>query len=589
MNALCRTGGVVLRSITFAAATLIILGVIFLSSPGYSCTTIIAGKGATADGSVMVTHSDDGLGDASLVFVPARDHAPGSMRPVFYSHESLGFKPEWGATPTKRMITKDRAPAYDKKGPSCVPLGYIPQVPHTYAYFDGSYGIMNEHQLTIGECTTKAKIDVEPERGKRIFYSSELSRIALERTNTAREAVLLMGELIDKYGYYGTGETLLIGDKNEGWVMEMAGYDENAGDGVWAAKRVPDDEVFVAANQMRIREIDPDDSDMLFSKNIFRAAEQKGWWKPSDGKLDFTKVFGDGEFHHPYYSLRRVWRAMSILAPSLGLSPWVEDELTKAYPFSVKPDKKIRVADLAAIHRDNYEGTEFDLTAGIAAGPFGNPTRYEGNPEPIADAEGRLTELIGRFERPIDIYRCTYFYVTQSRSWLPDAVGGVLWYGSDRPSTSLLMPFYGGVAGIPNEIQRADVLNYSRESVWSAFNYVSNYCTIKWSYMIEDVRKERKIYEARAFDLQDVLEKNALALIKDGREAEARKLLTEYCEKNTIDVLEAWHGLAERLYVKYNDGYLNTEEEIAQYLFYPSKWLKEVGFEKGPTSYKKKN
>lgn len=158
-----------------------------ITVPAFSCTTTIAGKDSTIDGSVMVSHSDDGLGDASLVYVPAMDHPPGSMRPVFYSHDSIGFKPEWGGTQTHRIITKGRAPAYDKKGfPESVPLGFIPQVPHTYAYFDANYGIMNEHQLTIGECTDKAKVHPEPEPGKRIFYSSELSRVALERTKTAR-------------------------------------------------------------------------------------------------------------------------------------------------------------------------------------------------------------------------------------------------------------------------------------------------------------------------------------------------------------------------------------------------------------------
>lgn len=573
--------------ITFISIIFIII--IASSMPAYSCTTIIAGKNATADGSVMVSHSDDGLGDASLVFVPAMDHAPGSMRPVFYSHESIGFKPEWGGTQTHRIITKGRAPAYDKKGlPSSVPLGFIPQVAHTYAYFDANYGIINEHQLTIGECTDKAKVHPEPEPGKRIFYSSELSRVALERTKTAREAVMLMGEMIDIYGYYGTGETLLVGDPNEGWVMEMAGYDMEGSGGVWVAQRVPDDRIFVAANQFRIREIDPESPDMMFSKNIFDIAQKKGWWKPSDGKLDFTKVYGDGEFHHPYYSLRRVWRAMSLLAPSLGLSPWVSDGLTKDYPFAVRPDKKVNVEDIASIHRDNYEGTEFDLTAGSAAGPFGNPTRYEGNAESVADSEGRLTPLVGEFERPLDIYRCVYSYVAQSRNWLPDVLGGLLWYGPDRPSTNVLLPFYCGMTDLPREIQQANILDLSKESVWSAFNFVANYCTIKWSYMIKDIREERTALEKRAFGLQELLENNAAALIRNGKGSEARKMLTAYCEENTEEVLSAWHGLAERLYVKYNDGYLNTREEVGQPLFYPSWWLKQVGYEKGPTTYKKK-
>lgn len=279
---------------------------------------------------------------------------------------------------------------------------------------------------------------------------------------------------------------------------------------------------------------------------------------------------------------------MSLLAPSLGLSPWVTDGLTKDYPFAVRPDKKVNVEDIASIHRDNYEGTEFDLTVGSAAGPFGNPTRYEGNAESVADSEGRLTPLVGEFERPLDIYRCVYSYVAQSRNWLPDVLGGLLWYGPDRPSTNVLLPFYCGMTDLPREIQQANILDLSKESVWSAFNFVANYCTIKWSYMIKDIREERTALEKRAFGLQELLENNAAALIRNGKGSEARKMLTAYCEENTEEVLSAWHGLAERLYVKYNDGYLNTREEVGQPLFYPSWWLKQVGYEKGPTTYKKK-
>ncbi len=203
-----------------------------LTAPALTCTTIVVGKKASADGSVIVSHSDDGLSDARLVYVPAKNHRPGSMRPVYYSHCALDFKPQWGGTESHRIVDGSRAPAYNTKGdPKSVPLGYIPQVPHTYAYFDANYGIMNEHQVSIGECTNKAKVDLEPEPSKRIFYSAELSRVALERTKTAREAIRIMGELIEKFGYYGTGETLTVADGNEGWVMEMCGYDKDGTSG----------------------------------------------------------------------------------------------------------------------------------------------------------------------------------------------------------------------------------------------------------------------------------------------------------------------------------------------------------------------
>ncbi|HWR37959.1 MAG TPA: C69 family dipeptidase [Patescibacteria group bacterium] len=568
---------------------LTMLSVIMAVMPALACTTTIVGKDASADGSVLVSHSEDGLNDPAFVYVPAKDHQPGSLRPVYYTTVALGFKPEWGGSQAHRIVTKDRGAGYNIPNvPPSIPLGFIPQVAHTYAYFDGNYGIMNEHQLSIGECTDKAKVHPEPEPGKRIMYSAELSRIALERCTTAREAIKLMGELIEQYGYYGTGETLLVGDPNEGWVMEMAGYDMNGTNGVWVAQRVPDDEFFVASNQFRIRDVRPDAEDMMYSKNIFEVAQAKGWWTPESGLLDFTSVYGDGEFHHPYYSLRRVWRAQSLAAPSLNLPAWAEGPFTRTYPFTVKPDQKLSVSDLYAIHRDNYEGTEFDLTKGLAAGPFSDPNRYEGQAESVADKEGRLTPLNGEFERPINIYRCVYSYVNQSRKGLPDAIGGVIWFGADRPTTTTYMPFYSGTIDLPASVQTADILKFNRNSMWTAFNFVANYAQLKYSYMIQDIQAERSRFESKTIGEQRGLETNALALWNSGDQQGARQLLTDYSNKNAQTVLDAWWTLSQNLYVKYNDGYINNKEGgIAQPVFYPSSWLQQVGFENGPTSYQR--
>ena len=569
------------------AAIMILTGLIIYSQAD-ACTVTVTGNTASADESVMVSHSDDALGDSRMIYVPAMDHKPGALRPVFYSNCALDFKPQYGADETQRIMTRDRGPGYDTPGvPPSVPLGFIPQVSHTYAYFDANYGIMNEHQLSIGECTDMAKVHPEPEAGKRIFYSAELSRVALERCTTAREAVKLMGELIEKYGYYGTGETLAVADPNEGWVMEMCGYDMNGTDGVWVAQRVPDDGFFVAANQFRIREVRTGAKDMMYSPNIFEVAKKKGWWKPEDGPLDWTSVYGNGEFHHPYYSLRRVWRAQSLAAPSLNLPAWVEGAFTKKYPFTVKPDQKLTVENIFAIHRDNYEGTEFDMTKGLAAGPFGNPNRFEGQAEGMADKEGRLTLVKGEFERPLNIYRCVYAYVNQSRKWLPDPIGGLTWFGPDRPTTAVLMPFYAGATTLPDSIQRADVLKFDRDSMWSAFNYVANYAMLKYSYMIKDIHAVRDLFEAGAFGTQPELETQAVTLWKQGDKNGVRALLTRHSENIAAKVLHEWWKLAEHLYIKYNDGYLNTRAGIAQSVFYPAWWLKDVGYENGPTSYKR--
>ncbi|MBW2569872.1 MAG: C69 family dipeptidase [Deltaproteobacteria bacterium] len=384
-----------------------------------ACTTMIVGKKATVDGSVIVAHSDDDVTDERVIYVPAADYPDGAKRPVYYDDASLGYNSKYNSTELRRYIGTSRGPGYNTKDyPPSKPLGEIPQVKHTYAYFDSSYGIMNEHQLMIGECTCGAKVHPEPEPGKRIFYSAELSRVALERCTKAREAIKLISDLIEQYGYYGTGETLLIGDPDEAWVMEMCGYDKDGTDGIWVAQRVPDDGYFVAANEFRIRKVDVNSLDMMYSANLFKVC----------------------------------------------------DEYTKAYPFSVNPDKKLSVADIAAIYRDHYEGTEFDLTKGRAAGPFGDPTRYEKNPDQGDDTWNlNKYQPKGAWERPLSIYRCGMMWINQGRSFLPDPVGGVSWIGLDRPAATCLMPFYAGVNELPELVETMNLIKFTRDSAWWAF------------------------------------------------------------------------------------------------------------------------
>ena len=571
--------------VVFIAA---LLSLLFIS-PSPACTIMAVGKNASTDGSVMVSHTNDGLSDPRAIYIPAMDHPKGAKRAIFYSHNALGFKPEYGASQTVRLNTKELGPGYDApNAPKSVPIDYIPQVEHTYAYIDSSYAVINEHQLIMAECTDKAKVHPEPETGKRIFYSVELGRVAMERCRTARQAVELMGSLIDKYGYYGIGETLAVGDPNEAWVFEMCGYDMNGTDGVWVAQRVGDDQFFIAANQFRIRDIIRNTPDqMIYSKNIFDVAQKKGWWKPSDGPLDFTKVYGDGEFHHPYYSKRRVWRGFSLAAPSRNLSAWVKSAVSREYPFSLKPDQKLSVKDILNICRDNYEGTDFDLTKGLAAGPFGNPTRFEGNAESVADKEGRLTPVKGYFERPINIYRCLYYHVTQARANMPDGVGGVTWFAPDRAANSITIPLYAGADTLPESLTQGNCLIFDPATLWTANNYVANLLMLKYSYMYKDLCTVRDKVEADMDVKRIDVEKQAQTLYAKGKKKEATALLTKFSNDQSQIVLDAWWKLAQDLFIKYEDGYVNTSEELAHPVFYPSRWLQKVGYEKDETSYKK--
>jgi dipeptidase len=536
----------------------------------------------------MVTHSDDNeLMDERIIYVPAADHEPGARRPVYCSACALGEYKQYNAVIYPRLVTGDRGPGYDTPGyPEYIPMGYIPQVEHTYAYIDGSYGIINEHQLMIGECTNGAKIQPGPEPGKRIFYSSELSRVALERCTKAREAVELMGSLIDTYGYYGTGETLLVGDPNEGWVFEMCGDDTEGVGGLWVARRVPDGELFVAANEFRIREIDPDDPDLIYCEKLFEVAEGHGWWKPEEGPLDWLRAVSLGEYNHPYYSLRRVWRVLSNVAPSAGLDPWVEDGYTKAYPFSIKPDAPLSVRDVMELHRDHYEGTEFDMTEGLAAGPFGFPNRYYGPYEGSGDVADPRRKLEGAWERPLSVAYCGYVYVNQGRSWLPDPVGGICWMGPDKPTETCFVPFYCGVTSLPSSYEVCDTAVYSRDSAWWAFNFVANWSALKYDYMRKDIRDMQDKIELAQFDDVKAADAEAEKLYKQSPDA-AREYLTKYSSDNAGRVVGEWWAFADLLIAKYDDGYINEPGKMAQEIGYPKWWRDAVGYPDGPTGYEK--
>lgn len=559
----------------------------------WSCTTMIVGKNATVDGSVIVAHSDDDVSDERLIYVPVANYPAGSRRPVYYDDVSLGHNSKYNSTEIRRYIGTSRGPGYNTNDyPGSKPLGEIPQCSHTYAYFDSNYGVMNEHQLMIGECTCGAKFHPDPEPNKLIFYSAELSRVALERCTKAVEAIKLMGSLIEEYGYYGTGETLLVGDPHEAWVMEMCGFPGAAGSkfesdkigGLWVAQRVSDDEFFVAANEFRIRKIvegrDFDSENIKYSANLFKVCKAQGWLEPSATEMDWLPTVSWGEYSHPYYSLRRVWRVLTKVVPSLNFSPWVEGGYTTAYPFSVKPEHKLSVADVMALYRDSYEGTEFDQTKGRGAGPFGDPTRYENNPDKGNTWNLNEYHPKGAWERPISIYRCGMAWINQARNFFPDTIGGICWIGLDRPASTCLMPFYIGVNQLCRPLETMNVLEFSRDSAWWAFNLVANYATIKYSYMIKDIQAKQK-------ELEDAATK--LLADFESMGTKSRSELTTLCNNNAEKVISEWWRLFEAIVVKYNDGCITTADGIMQKVDYPEEWLQDVGYYDGPISYQKSN
>ena len=463
------------------------------------------------------------------------------------------------------------------------------QVPHTYAYYTGSYGMMNEHQLLSAECTDYAKVELDAAEGKRIFYSSELSNVALERCTKAREAVEVVGGLIDTYGYYGTGETLVFADPEEACVIEMcSSLDPEDGGGLWVAQKIPDGEVFVAANELRIREVVPGNPDQIYSSDLFSKLEEAGVWSPADGTLDWLEAVSYGEYAHPYYSLMRVWRIQDRLAPSLNLSQYVEDSYTKAYPFTVTPDEKVSLTGAFSLFRDHYEGTEFDLSTGKAAGPFGNPYRCLGPDDAHTDFQNASYMEIraGANPRPVSAVFCSYSYVAQARSSLPDPVGGVLWFGPAVTYETVYAPLYAGSTNVSAAYATGDRLTYDSSTAYWMFDLLTNWAMLRYDAMIDEITAKQGELEAGSIALVQETDREAVALIAAGDNEEAARLLTDFTVTRGDEIIDEWHDLTGTLIVTYSNGLItDPATEAVEEPGYPAWWLNETGYQYGPRVY----
>ncbi len=270
----------------------------------------------------------------------------------------------------------------------------------------------------------------------------------------------------------------------------------------------------------------------------------------------------------------------------MKLSPWAADGFTRQYPFSIKPDTKVDVRDVIELYRDYYQGTEFDQSKGITAGPFGNPYRYPGPMDAGNDTGDPDAKLKGAWERPLSIYRSGYSFVLQARSWLPNPIGGIVWFGPDQPMSTVITPFYVGVNSISKTYHTGFSDRFDRQSAWWAFNFVANWAAIKYSYIIQDIQEKQKELELEAVESTSEMDKKAYALHKKNPE-KARDMLTEYSMTRADKVVEEWWALAWRLVAKYSDGYVNEPGKMAQEVGYPEAWQEQSEWKDGPVTYKR--
>ena len=518
----------------------------------FACTPMGVGKEASTDGSVLVSHTCDGWYDQRIIIIPGGEHKDGEMVEI-YNDPCQATRP-------------DKEP---------VKVGEIPQVEKTYTYFHVGYPFMNEKQLMMGEFTWGGRDEVYNNEG--MFVIANLEELGLARCATARDAIKVMGELAEKYGYKDGGETLVIGDTNELWVFEVCGpgllwtADSDQPGAHWAAQRVPDDEVFVGANRARIGVIDFDDTEnFMCSTNLTELPKSMGWWKEGED-FDFAKIFNPEPYGAPFYQSRREWRVLSLLAPSQEFP--ILDEY-EAYPFSIKPEEKVSVQTIMDIYSDHYEGTPYDLTTDKAAGPFGSPTRWQ-IPRDLKPEEAQGQD----WERSIALFRCSYSFVSQSRANMPDPVGGVLWFGEDSPDTTVYVPIYCGTTEVPEEWSSGLRHVFDPNSAWWAFNFVNNYANLRWNVMYPEIRAKKAELESVFFENQQATEEEAMKLYEEDPQ-KAVEFVSQYTNDCMNQVNEEWWAFAYQLIGKYYDGLVINEDGSSTAPGYPTDYLESVDFGK---------
>ena len=523
----------------FLTATLM-LAALALAQKSDACTNVIITKGASADGSCMVSYAADShwlFGE--LYFRPARDYRPSEMLDII----------EWDT---------------DK------PLGQIPQVSHTFQ----TVGNQNEHQLIIGETTWGGRMElIDPEGG--IDYGS-LIYITLQRATTAREAINTIVELANEHGYASEGETFSIADTQEAWIMDLIGKGPGNKGIVWVARRIPDGYICAHANQARIRTFPLDDPETLYAPDVISFAREKGYFSGADEEFSFREAYCPLDFGTVRGCDGRVWSAFNILGKgtfdlgetSAPASEWLNYamgyDLAGELPLWIKPAAPVTVKDVADVMRDHFEGTPMDMTTDIGAG--GNALPYRWRPMDF-EWEGKTYCN----ERAIATQQTGFWFVAQARGNYPDVIGALQWFGCDDAATSYLTPVYSNTREVPECLREGNgnLLSYSPTSQFWMCNRVTNACYRMYDQMAPYVRERIDAFENTQM-FEKVPQVDSLLLrvyngrnaARAGRKGAVRRVLrglTNYTVSTAMAQFESWVGLEETLLVKFIDGNVKAQ------------------------------
>ena len=481
-----------------------------------ACTNFIVGKKASVDGSVMVTYNADDYGMFGyLCHYLAGTHKQGEMRKIY----------DWDSGEYH---------------------GEIPEAPVTYNVI----GNINEFQLSIGETTYGGREEMVDPTG--IIDYGSLIYLALQRSKTAREAISVMTSLVEKYGYCSEGETFSICDPNEAWIMEMQGTGKGSKGVVWVAQRIPDDAICAHANQSRIGKFNmKDKKNVLHSKNVIAYARKMGWFTGKDADFSWKHTYAAPDFSGRRFCDARVWSFFNHWQKGFDrYLPWAlgKDEKAEDMPLWIIPDRKLSVHDVEMCMRDHYEGTAMAIdSTNIGGGIYQMPYR----PTPLTfKVDGK--EYFN--ERPISTQQTAFSFVSQLRSWLPNEIGGIIWFGNDDANMVAYTPVYCGSTVQPEcyNTPGADAVTYSDKNAFWVCNWVSNMVYPRYSQLFPELQAVRDSLETSYFAAQKQVEDKAMALYATDKAA-AVKYLNDYSNEKAQQMLASWQDLGRLIIVKYND------------------------------------
>ena len=489
-----------------------------------ACTSFLVGKNASADGSAFITYNQDDYGMfGRLHYLPAAQHAKGEMRKI-YDGDTNHYH------------------------------GEIAEAPYTYAVM----GYINEHQVGITETTFGGRSELEDPKG--IIDYVSLMTIALQRSKTAREAIRVMTSLVQEYGYASEGESFSIADPNEVWILEMIGKGPKEKGAVWVAIRIPDDCIACHANQSRIHQFKmKDKKNVMYAKDVISFARKKGYFTGKDADFSFAYAYAPADFSAIRFCETRVWsfynKWVNGMEQYLDYVDGKHIGQAKPMPLYFKPKQKLSLQDVMNSMRDHYEGTPFDITKDVGAGPYEAPYR----PTPLV-WEHKGKKYFN--ERPISTQQTAGTYVIQLRASLPNAIGGVLWYGNDDPNMVAYTPIYCCATKAPEcyDPKDASDVKFSWNSAFWVENWVSNMTYPRYSQLFPSVKAAREELESKYASQQAEIEAQAKTLLSQDP-ARAKAYLTDYSAQCAKQMMNRWKQLGEYLIVKFNDQSIKPEKD----------------------------